>query len=259
MRNAKNTVDRRKMILNLLTEEGKVFVNELSRRFSVSEVTIRNDLDQLEKKNLLIRARGGAMVSNNVVSFDQRISEKNKLNLKEKIRIGTKAAGLVREGDTIILDSGTTTSEVAKNLEGVRDLTVITNALNIANILINFPNLNLIIPGGMLRKTSLSLVGPIAERSLRGLYVDKLIMGVDGFDTRTGIYTPNVEEAHINNLMISIARQVILVTDSSKFNRKSLAFICSTDQINQVVTDSGIPAEDLKHLRDSGVEVIIAD
>jgi DeoR family transcriptional regulator of aga operon len=247
------------MILNILSEEGKVFVHELSNAFKVSEVTIRNDLDQLEKKNLLIRARGGAMISNNVVSFDQRISEKNKLNLKEKMKIGAKAATLVQDGDTIILDSGTTTSEVAKNLEGVRDLTVITNALNIANILINFQNLNLIIPGGMLRKTSLSLVGPIAEKSLRGLFVDKLIMGVDGFDTHSGIYTPNVEEAHINNLMISIARQVILVTDSSKFNRKSLAFICGTDQIDQVVTDSGIPAGDQKRLRDAGVSLIIVD
>lgn len=246
------------MILNLLTEEGKVFVNELSKVFNVSEVTIRNDLDQLEKKNLLIRARGGAMVTNNMVSFDLKISKKNKLNLKEKIKIGVAAAGLVSEGDTIILDSGTTTSEVAKNLEAVRDLTVITNALNIANILINYPNLNLIIPGGMLRKTSLSLVGPIAERSLRNLFVDKLIMGVDGFDTHTGIYTPNVEEAHINNLMISIARKVILVTDSSKFNRRSLAFICGINQIHQVVTDAGIPAEDEKRLRDGGVEVIIA-
>jgi DeoR family transcriptional regulator of aga operon len=258
MRNNHSTVERRKQILLLLSEKGQVFVNELSETFHVSEVTIRNDLDQLEKKNQLIRARGGALTAGNMVRFDQGISEKTKLNLKEKARIGKLAASLVHDRDTIILDSGSTTGELAKNLDGVKDLTVITNALNIANQLLNHPEINLMIPGGTLRHTSLSLVGALAEKGMKNFYVDKLFMGVDGFDTTKGVYTPNVEEAHLNIMMIGISRQVILVTDSSKFKQKSLAFICGLDQIHTVITDQGIPGEDKRRIVDAGIELLIA-
>ncbi|MBN2347977.1 MAG: DeoR/GlpR transcriptional regulator [Bacteroidales bacterium] len=253
-----NTVERRKSIINLLSEAGQVIVTDLSNRFKVSEVTIRNDLEQLEQKNLLIRARGGAMIVEPGVSFDKRISDKHKLNYKDKARIGRKTIELINENDTIILDSGTTTMEVARNLENIKELTVITNALNIVNQLINFQNINVIIPGGYLRKHSQSLVGPLAEKSFRNFYVDKVFMGVDGFDTSKGIYTPNIEEAHLNNIMIEIAKEVILVTDSSKFKRKSLTFICPVNKINKVVTDEGISPEDIRRLEDEGVEVIIA-
>ena len=253
-----NTVERRKNIINLLSEEGQVIVTDLSNRFHVSEVTIRNDLEQLEQKNLLIRARGGAMIVEPGVSFDKRISDKNKLNYKEKAKIGKKTVELINENDTIILDSGTTTMEVARNLENMKELTVITNALNIANQLINFQNITVIIPGGYLRKNSQSLVGPLAEKSFRNFYVDKVFMGVDGFDTTKGIYTPNIEEGHLNNIMIEIAKEVILVADSSKFKRRSLTFICPVNKISKVVTDEGISTEDKRRLEDEGVEVIIA-
>jgi len=253
-----NTVGRRMNILKMLSANGQVFVPELSNEFGVSEVTIRNDLEQLESKQLLIRARGGAMRVDRVVSFDQHLSNKHIINMQEKNRIGKAAAQLIKDSDTIIMDSGTTTLEVVKNLPiTLNNLTVITNALNIVNHLITNQSITLIIPGGVLRKNSLSLIGPLAENNFKNFFVDKVFLGVDGFDTQQGISTPNMEEAYLNQIMINIAREVIIVTDSTKFLRKSLAFICKINRINTVVTDSGITDDDKKRLEDAEIKLIV--
>jgi DeoR family transcriptional regulator, aga operon transcriptional repressor len=255
----KTTVERRMIIMNKLTDSHRVYVNELSNEFGVSEVTIRNDLKNLEKKKILIRARGGAMKMEPVVSYDRLLWEKDKINSREKQKIGIAAAALIKESDTVIIDSGTTTMEVVKNISPkITSLTIITNALNIANQVVLNQNINLIIPGGNLRKNSLSLVGSLAEKSIKNFYVDKVFIGVDGFDTQHGISTPNIDEAHLNQVMIEIAKEVIVVADSSKFTRRSLAFICSISRINTVVTDNGIRSIDKKILEDAGVKVIIA-
>jgi DeoR family transcriptional regulator of aga operon len=256
--NHHNTVGRRMKILQKLSLHDQVFVNELSKEFVVSEVTIRNDLEKLESKNLLIRARGGAMSTVQVVSQDLQSGEMHRLNMPEKAKIGKAAAKLIKDSDTVIIDSGTTTLEVVKNLAAaLNNVTIISNALIIANQLVSSPNINLIIPGGMLRKNSVSLIGPLAEKSFKNFYVDKLFLGVDGFDTMHGISTTNIEKASLNQIMIDVARVVIVVTDSSKFLRKSLAFICKPDRIDTVITDSGILADDKKRLEDAGVHVII--
>jgi len=254
----KTTVDRRQKILELLSEKGKVYVHELSAEFKVSKVTIRNDLDQLEKKNHLIRARGGALKLEGQVSLDFNLSEKHKLHHKEKIAIGKKAASLISDSETIILDSGTTTAEIAKNLTNLTNISVVTNAINIVNALTLIPAINVIIPGGYLRKNSLSLVGPLAEKNFKNLFVDKAFIGVDGLDPNIGAFTPNIDEAYLNEIMIDIAKEVILVTDSSKLNSKSLAFICPISSINTIVTDEGLSQSDRKKLEDNGVKVIIA-
>lgn len=256
MKKNHNTVSRRKAILQLLSDSGEVMVPDLSRRFKVSEVTIRNDLDQLEQKNLLIRARGGAIRYVTTVAEDQGLDDKSMIHLMEKTRIGQRAAQFVNESDTIILDSGSTTAELVKHLPDFNDLTVITNALNIASLLNGKSNVNLIMPGGYLRKKSLSLVGPMAEKTLRSFNVDRLFLSVDGFDTRHGLYTPNIEEARLNEIMIETAAEVIVVTDSSKFARRSLVLICTIDQIDKVITDSNISDDDRKRLEDAGVVVI---
>lgn len=257
-RTKRSTVERRKKILNMLDKNGQVFVHELSEAFNVSEVTIRNDLELFESKRLLIRSRGGAMKFDNSVGMDFQLSDKDKIHYAEKIRIGKKAAALVNSGETIILDSGTTTMEIAKNLNPEDSINVITNAFNIANQLINSQNINIIVPGGTLRKNSHSLVGPLAEKSIRNFYVDKVFLGVDGFDTSQGAFTPNIEEASLNQIMIEISKEVILVADSSKFKRRSLAFICPVTKIDVVVTDEQISREDQNRLADLGVKVIIA-
>jgi len=253
-----NTVVRRKTILQQLEEKNQIFVHDLSKEFGVSEVTIRNDLNQLEKKNMLIKVRGGAIKIEAPVTIDQNVSEKSKLNYQEKVLIGKKAVELIKESQTILIDSGTTTMQVAKNLGHFKDVTVLTHALNIANHLSTLPEVNVIILGGYLRKKSFSLIGPIAENSLRNFFVDKLFIGVDGFDLKTGgIYTTQIEEAHLNRIMINNAQEIIVVTDSSKFNRRSYAFICEMDKIDIVITDKKILKENKQNLIQAGIEVIV--
>lgn len=253
-----NTVARRKKILQLLEEKSQILVPQLSQSFGVSEVTIRNDLDVLEKKNMLIKVRGGAIKIESNVSVDQNLSEKSRLHYREKSLIGQKSAGLIKESETILLDSGTTTMHVADNLAQFSEITLLTNALNIANHVGSFPGTSVIILGGYLRKKSYSLIGPLAENALKNFHVDKLFLGVDGFDTQNGIYTPNVEEAHLNQLMIEVSQEVIVVADSSKFNNRSFALISNLDKIDQVVTDKGITKEDKQRLLKAGIEVLVA-
>lgn len=250
------TIERRVLIMEKLDSKGQINVVALSQELGVSEVTIRNDLARLENKNMLVRARGGAMKVDRV-AMDFNLSDKNKQHFKEKVRIGKAASTLIENGDTIILDSGTTTMEINKQLSGFESLTVITNALNIASKLVELEKINVIVPGGLLRRNSLSLVGTTAEESFKNYFCDKLFLAVDGFNTTHGLSTPNVEEAHLNRVMISIAKQVIVVTDSSKFNRRSFAFIAPISVIDIVITDSGIPAEDHKNLENAGIKVII--
>ncbi len=252
-----STVERRTQILEKLEAEGQLDVISLSKELGVSEVTIRNDLNWLEQKNMLIRARGGAIRVERVAA-EFSLSEKNKLHYQEKLRIGKAAAALIESGDTIILDSGTTTMEINNHLPNTGALTVITNALNIANKLVEHELVNVIVPGGFLRKNSLSLVGTTAEESFKNYFCDKLFLAVDGFNTTFGLSTPNVEEAHLNRVMISIAKQVIVVTDSSKFHKRSFAFIAPISAVDIVVTDAGIPEEDKKRLETAGIQVIIA-
>ena len=254
--NKKSTVDRRVYIIDKLNSSGQVDVSTLSRELDVSEVTIRNDLEKLEEKNILIRARGGAIKLDRV-GTDISISDKHKQHSEEKKRIGAAAAQLIQDGETIILDSGTTTMEIVKNLPKTISLTVISNALNIANQLSEHPDVNLIIPGGILRKKSLSLVGSSAEESFKNFYCDKLFLAVDGIDPVYGVSTPNLEEAQINRVMISISRQVIVVTDSSKFHKRCLALISPLNNIDMVITDSGISSDDRTRLENSCVKVIV--
>jgi len=148
--------------------------------------------------------------------------------------------------------------EIAKNLGHFKDLTVITNALNIARQLAEYPNIRVIIPGGILRKNALSMVGPTAESAIRNYFCDKLFLGVDGIDAQYGISTPNVEEAHLNRVMIEISREVIVVTDSSKFTRRSFAFIAPMDKVHMVITDHSIPDSEKERLENAGVELVVA-
>jgi DeoR family transcriptional regulator of aga operon len=250
-----STINRRVNILEILSLEGQVAVSELSKKFSVSEVTIRNDLSHLEKKGLLIKTRGGGLKTQRV-GIDQQLNEKAKINSKEKQTIGKRAAEIINDNDTIIIDSGTTTVEVVKNIGRINNLTVITNALNIASQLIR-DEIKVILLGGVLRNSSLSLIGPIGENSIKNFYCDKCFLGVDGIDSQSGIYTPNLEEAHLNRLMIEASKEVIIVTDSSKFKRKSFAHIAPITNVSIIITDSKIPEDELKNLHNMGIKVIL--
>jgi DeoR family transcriptional regulator of aga operon len=250
------TIDRRAKILEILEANGQVKVPELSALFNVSDVTIRNDLEQLEQKNLLIRTRGGALKIQRV-GVDYNLNLKRAKHRSEKERIGARAAKMIKDGETIILDSGTTTMEIAKNLIGFHNLTVITNALNIAGMLLDNPDIKVIVLGGTLRRNSLSLIGAIAESSMMNYYCDKVFLGVDGIDSQHGVSTPNPEEAKLNQLMIENSKEVVIVTDSSKFLKRSFVLISGMDKIDTIVTDKKIPDDEHKKLLNLGKKVIV--
>lgn len=252
----KKTAYRRSLILEKLDETGQVNVRDLSELLGVSEVTIRNDLDKLEKNKLLIRAHGGAFKTNNIAL---NVSEKKKINIDLKRLIGKKAASLISEEDSIILDSGTTTFELSNNLKKFDSLTVISNALDIVNNLSQHKQLEVFMPGGYLKEFSMSLVGPMAERNFKQLYCNKLFLGVDGIKDNLGIFTHYMEEAYLNQLMIEVAEEVIIVADSSKFMKSGLAFICGFDKIHKFITDSHIEPTMIEMLQKNNVEVIIAE
>lgn len=255
---SKSTVSRRAGILEELEAKGQVSVSDVSRKFQISEVTVRNDLAHLEKQNMLIRARGGAIkIKFYRMGMDPSITDKQKEYLKEKQRIAKAAVRLIEEGDTIVLDSGTTTTEIARNLGDFKNLTIITNALNIASILAEYEGINIFMPGGLLRKKSLSLVGVLADENFEKFYCDKLFLGVDGFDTTHGLSTPNSEEAHLNQIMIRIAKKVIVVTDSTKFERRRFAYIGPLTDVDMVITDSSVKKADIDRLEKNGVQVIV--
>ncbi len=251
----KSTVERRDKIGQILNDEGRVKVDELSALFDVSTVTIRNDLEFFEKKGMIHRTYGGALLKNNVYT-DRSLEEKQKLHAEEKRRIGQFAADMIRDGDSIVLDSGTTTREIALRLNDKKDLTVMTNAINIALELATFPNITLMLTGGMLREESYSLVGPEAENTLRNYYFDKLFLGVDGIDLDYGLTTSNPLEAQLNRLMVKRSNQVFAVTDSSKFGRHSFSFISDLDPIGTIITDEYLSEEYESQLKKRGINVV---
>jgi DeoR family transcriptional regulator of aga operon len=248
--------ERRRAILDLLSRQGRVLVTELARHFETSQVTIRKDLDGLHAHGMVHRTHGGALPSRHGALEDPTLREKEKLHRQKKLRIAGSAASMVREGQVIILDSGTTTTAIARALRSFQNLTIITNAVNIAAELAGTA-VEVILTGGTLRKNSFSLVGPIAEETLRRLNADLLFLGVDGFDVHYGLSTPNLLEAKVNRVMVEVAKRTVAVCDSSKFGRRSLSLIVPTSALQEVITDRGAPKSDLSVLKQARIEVTL--
>ena len=248
--------ERRRAILELVNREGRVLVADLAQQFETSQVTVRKDLEILHAHGLVHRTHGGALPSREGALADPTLREKEKLHRKEKLHIADAAAAMVQEGQVVILDSGTTTTSIARALRTFHNLTIVTNAVNIAAELAG-AHVEVILTGGTLRKNSFSLVGPIAEDTLRHLNADILFLGVDGFDVNYGLSTPNLLEAKVNRVMVEIAKQTVAVCDASKFGRRSLAHIVDTKSLDHVITDHGVPRSDLKALKKAGIEVTI--
>ena len=248
--------ERRRAILELLNRQGRVLVAELGNHFETSQVTIRKDLEVLHAHGLVHRTHGGALPAREGALEDPTLREKEKLHRQEKMRIAQAAAEKVNEGQVVILDSGTTTTAVARALRNFQHLTVITNAVNIAAELAGTA-VEVILTGGTLRQNSFSLVGPIAEETLRRLSADLLFLGVDGFDAHFGLSTPNLLEAKVNRVMVEIAKRTVAVCDSSKFGRRSLSLIAPPSALQEVITDRGVPKSDARTLKQAGIEVTV--
>jgi len=248
--------ERRRKILEIITEEGRGVVKDLALRLHTSQVTVRKDLDRLHSDGLIHRSHGGALPVRTGALLDPSLQEKEKQHRKEKQRIGEAAAALVQEGDCVVLDSGTTTTAVARALRNRQRLTVITNAVNIAAELAG-TSIEVILTGGTLRENSFSLVGPLAEETLGKLSADIFFLAVDGFDVHYGPTTPNLLEAKVNREMSRISRRTVCVCDSSKFGRRSLSQITALASVHQIITDSRIPATELKELTEAGIKVTV--
>lgn len=249
--------ERRRRIRELVEERERMTVEELSALFDISLVTIRHDLNALAGIGAIVRTRGGALAQRE--QEDMPVSVKQTLHRSEKMRIAAAAVKLIGEGQTVMLDSGSTTGEIAKQIRGLKlqSINVITNALNIAILLAGASHVTLIMLGGVLRPSSYSLGGPQAELALQGLHADILFLGFDGLDPDIGLMTPHLLEARLNRQMIEVAGKVVAVGDASKIGRRNLSVIAKLEQIDQIITDTGVAPEMVKILRERGVDVTL--
>jgi len=252
-----STVERRRIILEELRQNKQIYIPELNRKLGVSEVTIRKDLKYLEKKNLLIRSRGGAMITVKV-GDDLSVEERKILTLAQKKLIAAAAASLIKEGDTIIIDSGTTLMQLARLLKNFKELTIITNALDIAVKLSESKNLKIIVPGGVFRHKSFSLVGVTAVENFRMFRADKYFVSADGINSE-GLFTSNLEEGQIAKMIMSYAKENIVLVDSGKFDRTGIVNFAPLSKIQTLITDKNIPESHYQHLTESGIKVIVAE
>ncbi len=249
---------RRQKIFELLKEDGSAKVIKLARIFKVTEVTIRQDLEKLEADGLILREHGGAFlksIQDNVRSFTLM----NRDNMEMKIKIGEKAASLIENGDTIILDSGSTTTEIARRILGKKGLTVITNALNIALILGADPGIEVIVTGGEFKPPTLSLTGQKAADFFQNIHVDKLFLATAGISLRSGLTYPSISDIIVKKAMIEAADITYLVADSTKIGKNSLASLGALSLIDFIITDAAIDSKHLELFRENEVEVILAD
>jgi DeoR family transcriptional regulator of aga operon len=250
--------ERRRMIVELVEQQGRATVEELSNRFGTSTVTIRADLDALARTSAIARSHGGALPATPPAA-DTPLNIKETRWHAQKLRIGQAAARMIKDGETVILDSGSTTVEIARQIRQLKfaSLTVITNALNIAMELSGLSHIRVMMLGGLLRQTSYSLVGPDAEQALTKLSADRLFLGVDGLDPQVGVTTPDPLEAALNELMIRVSRQTIAVLDASKLGQRSLSVITPVKNLHMVITDTSADGDVVAALRDAGVEVVL--
>jgi DeoR/GlpR family transcriptional regulator of sugar metabolism len=248
---------RREKILELLKEDGSAKVIDLARIFKVTEVTIRQDLEKLEKDGLVTREHGGAYLKN-VDKQVQTVSLAHQENMAKKELIGQKCLEFIQSGDTIILDSGSTTTEIAKQLKGFGNLTVITNALNIALILGAEPGIDVILTGGEFKPPTLSLTGQKAADFFKGLHVQKLFLATAGISLKAGLTYPSISDLVVKKAMIEAADITYLVADSTKIGKAAFASLGALSLIDYIITDSGIEEKDKKVLQDNEIELIIA-
>jgi DeoR family transcriptional regulator of aga operon len=251
-------------LLELLTETGRVSVEDAAARLAVSQATIRRDFDQLAQQQMIIRTRGGAVA--NGVSYDLPLRYKTAKHSAEKQRIGAAAAALVTPGMVVALNGGTTTTEVARALAvrpelnggGDAQLTVVTNALNIANELLVRSRMKIVVTGGVVRPQSFELVGPLGGAILRDVSLDLALLGVDAIDVELGAAAHHEGEAAMNSLMVARARRVVIIADSSKLGGHAFARICPIERVDTLVTDPGAGPDRLAEFERAGVRVVCA-
>jgi DeoR family transcriptional regulator, fructose operon transcriptional repressor len=248
--------ERKQQILAVLERTPAIRAAELGRTLGTSLASIRRDLADLDRSGLLKRTHGGA-VSNHLAAFEPSLAQKEDQYQAEKAAIAAQAASLVQDGDTIFLDAGSTTRQIARELRRRRNLTVVTNSLSVASELAS-SGLVVILTGGHLRRGVLSQVGPIAEQAIAGLYVDRLFLAANGVDLVKGVTTPNIIEARTKRTMVDHAREVILVADHSKFGLVTFAHVCGLERLDAIITDEGVPDRFATAIAERGLKLHVA-
>lgn len=243
--------------MEALIKHDSVLVSDLVTMLDVSAVTVRKDLTELEKSDKLYRSHGKAVLINPYIN-NRSVNEKEKLAADEKHAIGREAARLITRDDSIAIASGTTVHALARNIQPIHKLTVVSASLAVSNILSQHENVDIIQLGGMMRHSSLSVVGDYAARFLVQCSFSKLYLGVDGIDVDYGITTTEIREAALNRIMMDASQKTIVLADSSKFGRRGFAKIADIDAIDIVITDAGISPKVANRLEDLGIELIIA-
>jgi len=248
--------ERRTQILLILRNAGRVRVNELASQFNTSAVTIRNDLNELSQRGLVQRSHGGAMLPDSIMR-ESPLQERLKAHAEEKRRIGAMAASMIHDGETIILDSGTTTLEIARQIKKKKGLHIITNGVNIAAELLDARDSEVFIVGGTVRGESASISGRFTEEMFDQFSADKLFLSGAGCDLDFGVSGANLEETMVNRAMLRIAREIILVADASKFSKRSMSRIAPFAEIDTVITDKRLSEDIQSKLRSSGCNLIL--
>lgn len=246
--------ERHKYILDELSKNGFVSVAELSKDLDVTMVTIRKDLKILEDKGLLYRSHGSATPVSPYVN-DRSVNEKKLVRVEEKTKIALAAKDLVDEDDAIIIGSGTTVVALAQAIAKNQKLTVLTAAMNVTLALIDAPEVEIVQLGGVVRKSSSSVVGHYAEEMLKQFACSKLFLSVDGISLDYGLTTSHMMEAHLNAQMMKAVQKTIVLADSSKFGKKGFGKICNLEDIDMIITDAGIPELFREKLEEMGIEV----
>ncbi len=252
------TEERRREILSLISNAGRITVEEVVRRFGISAVTARVDLDTLAQSGALVRSHGGAIKPLETIP-ENPLRVREGMHKAEKVRIAEAAYRVIKPFQTIILCTGSTSAELAAQVarKPPQNVTVITCALNIATQFAEVANLSLVLLGGFLRQPSTALVGPHAEQMMQSLHADHCFMSVVGLDADVGLTTIDIMEAQLNRQMIACATQVTVIADSSKFCQRSLSLIADFRSVHRVITDVGAPPAQVDKLRTRGVEVIL--
>jgi DeoR family transcriptional regulator of aga operon len=248
--------ERRSIIIDTLNKQGRCLVNVLSKRMGVSEVTIRQDLDCLEREGLLRRTHGGAILPSKI-GFERPFQAEETSFKTQKGRIAQAAAELISPGDTLILDVGTTVTELARKLLDHHDLTVFTNALNIAMILEANPKVTTIVTGGTLRAKQHSLVNPFATLILDKIKADIAFIGISGIEANHGITNVNIPEAELKSIFLKTAERKVVLADSSKVGNIGLVKIAEIEQIDLLITDKDADPQEIEALRQKGLKITL--
>lgn len=254
-----NKASRQSKICDLLHEKGHVSVTHLSSRMGVSEVTIRKDLKSLEDSGIVVRTRGGAVLAEHY-KFDLPFRKQMALNARQKNAIGQEAAKYIEDHDTIVLSSGSTTAAIVPHLSHFVGLTIFTNSIRIASQLIEFEEVELLMPGGFLYKPTASIVGPYAKDMLENHRFKKAFLAMDGCDNTHVITSASIMDASLQQTMIEVSNKTFVVADASKFGRSSLHRICHAQDVHHFITDARVTPDTVQALESYGAQVsIVAD